>query len=326
MPRKILSICLILGIAGLVLAGCTQVMSLVVTPASAILEGGETVTLIATNHAGVPVTVTWSVTSGPGTVSTAGVYTAPATVTAVTTAKVTAARTGYPNMTGFAIITLKPPATAGLIDPQGDATDIMGAGTTVNYDISSIKTSRTSTALLLTITFAATTPPTLPTPGALVGPGDLAGFITLDADEDAATGLPAANSFFCPSLPLSASGVDFFISLFFRNGAGNYDVYETTGFTDVGDATPTLAGNVLSLSVPLTALGGDEGMTYLSSVQGDDAGPTDCLPDEGAAVVTGKGIVPEDNPYLSFLTDLGITGPGWTQTPSVSIQTSSSSL
>ncbi|MCR4403954.1 MAG: hypothetical protein NUW06_01430 [Candidatus Acetothermia bacterium] len=326
MPRKMVYILALLGIVALILAGCTQVARLVITPASAILEAGESVTLTATNQAGVPMTVTWSVTSGPGTISTSGVYTAPATVASVTTATVTAVRTGYPNMTGFAVITLKPPVTAGLIDPMGDAVDIMGAGTTVNYDVTSIKTSRSSSALVLTVTFDTTTPPALPAPGSLVGPGDLAGFITLDTDEDGSTGLPSANSFFCPSLPSSASGVDFFIPLFFRNGAGNYDVYETAGFTDVGDATPALAGNVLTISVPLTSLGGDDGMTYLSSVQGDDMGPTDCLPDEGAAVVTGKGVVPEENPYLSFLVDLGVTGPGWVQNPSISVQTSSSSL
>lgn len=316
MPRKILLVYAVLGMIALMLVGCTQVARLVITPASAILEGGESVTLTATNQAGVPVTVTWSVTSGPGTITAAGLYTAPATVTAVTTATVTAVRTGYPNMTGFAVITLKPPVSAGLIDPTGDAVDIMGAGTTVNYDITSVKTSRSATALIVTITFDPTTPPALPAPGALVGPGDLAGFITLDTDEDAATGLPAANSFFCPSLPLSASGVDFFISLFFRNGTGNYDIYDA-GFTDVGDATPTLAANVLNISIPLTALGGDDGMTYLSSVQGDDLGPTDCLPDEGAAVVTAKEA--EENPYRDFLLDLGITGAGWLQTPSISL-------
>jgi hypothetical protein len=321
MPRKILLICSVLGIVGLMLAGCTQVTSLIITPASAILGGGETVTLTATNHAGVPVTVTWSVTSGPGTVTSAGVYTAPATVSAATNATVTAIRAGYPSITGFAVITVEPPVNAGLIDPTGDAIDIMGAGTTVNYDITSIKTSRTSTALILAITFDSTTPPAIPAPGTLVATGDLAGFITFDTDETVVTGIPSANSFLCPSLPPSASGVDFFIPLFFRNVAGNYDVYETTSFTDVGDATPTLAGDVLTINVPLTALGGDDGITDMSSVQGDDVGPTDCIPDEGAAVVTGESssLETEDtdggNPYLEFLDNrFGIT---WAQTGSV---------
>jgi hypothetical protein len=325
MLRRAFALGIILG-STLILAACTQVVPLVIDPVSAIVEPGGSVTFTAKNYAGNPIPVTWSVTSGPGTITAAGVYTAPTTVTEVTNATVTATRVGYPTITGSATVTIKPPLTAGLIDPTGDAVDIMSVGTMVNYDITSIKTSRSSTALTLSITFDSTTPPTIPAPGAFVGPGDLAGFITLDTDEDATTGLPSANSFFCPSSPLSASGVDFFIFLFFRNTAGNYDIYKTTpGFTDVGDATPTLAGNVLTISVPLSALGGDDGITYLSSVQGDDVGPTDCIPDEGAAVVTGKAIEPE-NPYREFLLDLGITGPGWTQTPSLETQTPSFTL
>ncbi|MGQ9478012.1 MAG: hypothetical protein ACUVRH_05950 [Candidatus Bipolaricaulia bacterium] len=309
MHKKVILTCAISGIMSLLLLGCTQMAMLIVTPNSVVLEPGGSVTFTATNSSGAPVPVTWAVSSGPGTITPGGVYTAPPNVTEVTNATITATRTGYPSITGFAIVTIKPPLTAGLIDPLGDA---FGPKT---YDIKSITTSRTSTTLTITLTF--TTPTSIPSPGHLVGAEDLAGFITLDTDEDPATGISSANSFYCPSLPPSANGVDFFISLFFRNTAGNYDVYETTTFTDVGDATPTLVGKVLTLNIPLTALEGDDGRTYLNSVMGDDSNPTDCIPDEGAAVVTAKGIDP--NPYRDFLLDLGITAPGWTQTPSFTL-------
>lgn len=314
MHKKVILTWAILGIMSLLPLGCTQMAMLIVTPNAVILEPGGSVTFTATNSSGAPVPVTWAVSSGPGTITPGGVYTAPSSVTEVTNATITATRTGYPSITGFAIVTIKPPFTAGLIDPIDDA---FGPGT---YDIWTLKSSRTSTTLTITITLSpiSTKLITIPGPGHLVGAGDLAGFITLDTDEDPATGIPSANSFYCPSLPPSANGVDFFVSLFYRNAAGNYDIYDAT-FTDVGDATPTLlAGETLMLSIPLADLEGDDGVTYLNSVQGDDTNPTDCLPDEGAAVVTAKQA--DENPYRAFLLDLGITAPGWTQTPSFSIE------
>lgn len=323
MHKKVILTCMILGVMGLLPLGCTQMAMLIVTPSSVILEPGGTVTFTATNASGAPVPVTWTVTSGPGTITPGGVYTAPSTVTEVTNATITATRTGYPSITGFAVVTIKPPLAAGLIDPIEDT---FGTG---SYDIWKITTTRTSTTLKIIITFSPTMTivPSIPAPGHLVGPGNLAGFITLDIDENLATGIPAANSFYCPSLPPSASGVDLFISLFYRNANGNYMIYDTADFLPVGEATPTLTPGDLTLTIPLTNLLGDDGRAYLSSVQGDDAGPTDCIPDEGAAVVTAEDIKPfEENPYREFLQDLGITGPGWIQTASFEIQTPSFEL
>ncbi|MCK4394372.1 hypothetical protein KAX17_15835 [Candidatus Bipolaricaulota bacterium] len=287
MSKRILLVGLILGVIGLALAGCMRLTSLVVAPASKIVEGGDTVTFIATDHLGNPVAVIWSVSSSPGTgtITSAGVYTAPPAVSVVTNATITATRVGYPSITGFATVTIEPPITAGLIDAVGDA---FGLGT---YDITGISTSRTSTTLTVTINLTAS--PTIPAPGMAVGPGDLAGFICFDTDEIVATGIPSANFYFCPCGPVApAIGSDYFVSLFFVNAAGNYDIYKTPGFTNVGDATYALVGTVLTLTIPLADLGGDDGITDMNAVLGDAVGPTDCIPDEVAAVVTGKSIVP----------------------------------
>ena len=302
MSKRILLVGLILGVIGLALAGCMRLTSLVVTPTSAIVEGGGTVTFTAVDHLGNPVAVIWSVSSGPGTgtITSAGVYMAPPAVSVVTNATITATRVGYPSITGFATVTIKPPINAALVDAAGD---VFGLGT---YDITGISTSRTSTTLTVTITFDPTTPPTIPALG-VVGPGDLAGFVCFDTDEIVATGIPSANFYFCPCGPFAAQaiGSDYFVSLFFVNAAGNYDIYKTPSFTHVGDAAYTLAGTVLTLTIPLTYLGGDDGITDMNAVLGDGVGPTDCIPDEVAAVVTGKTIVPAyASPYyIPFLLD-----------------------
>ncbi len=294
MSKRILLVGLILGVIGLALAGCMRLTSLVVTPTSAIVEGGGTVTFTAVDHLGNPVAVIWSVSSGPGTgtITSAGVYMAPPAVSVVTNATITATRVGYPSITGSATVTIKPPINAALVDAAGD---VFGLGT---YDITGISTSRTSTTLTVTINLTAS--PTIPAPGMAVGPGDLAGFVCFDTDEIVATGIPSANFYFCPCGPFAAQaiGSDYFVSLFFVNAAGNYDIYKTPGFTDVGDAAYTLAGTVLTLTIPLTYLGGDDGITDMNAVLGDGVGPTDCIPDEVTAVVTGKSIVPAyPSPY-----------------------------
>ena len=280
----------VLVLALVVLAGCMRVQSLVVTPFSEIVEPGETVAFVATDEMGNPVVVTWAVDTGPGTISTAGVYTAPVTVGAVTTATITATYSGVTAVTGSAVVTLSPPGTAKIVDAVGDT---FGPAT---YDVLSVSTARTSTDLTITVVFDSTTPPVLPAANTIAGPGDLVGFIDFDIDESSATGFASANATYCPCAPISAIGTELFVSLFQRNAAGNYDVIAAATLVDVGDAAPSVSGDVLTLTIALADLGGDDGITNLSSVLGDFLGPTDCMPDEGAAVTTSvnpMGVEPE---------------------------------
>ena len=313
MIRRVLLAFLVLGALSGILVGCMHLGTLTVDPTLAIVEVGGTVTFTATDNLGNPVTVTWTVSAGPGTITAAGVYTAPASVAGVTTATVTATRTDRPSVAASATVAIEPPIDAAIVDAPGDA---FGPAT---YDVTRVSTSRTSDTLTITVNL--TTAPSIPAAGNLVGVGDLAGWICFDTDESFATGIPSASFFFCPTLPVApAIGVDYCVSLFFVNASGNYDVLETAGFTDVGDATPAVAGTTLTLTIPLTELGNDDGQTDMNALFGDDVAPTDCAPDEVSAVVTSKPLAPkaivEGFPYNDFLTDLGITGAGWTQTRS----------
>jgi len=280
----------VLVLALVLLAGCMRVQTLTVVPLSAIVEAGGTVAFAATDQLGNPIPVSWTVDTGPGTISTAGVYTAPATVTAVTTATITAAYTDVATCTGTAVVTLVPPVTAGIVDAVGD---MFGPAT---FDVAGIVTERTPTALIVTVAFDSSTPPVLPAAGDVVGPGDLAGFIDFDIDQSDTTGFASANATYCPCAPISAIGSDLFVSLFERDAAGNYDVVSTATLVVVGSAEPEVTGDVLTLTIPLTDLDDDDGITNLSSVLGDFLGPTDCIPDEGAAVTTSlepEAIEPE---------------------------------
>jgi hypothetical protein len=70
---------------------------------------------------------------------------------------------------------------------------------------------------------------------------------------------------------------------------GSYLIVDA-GFTPTGEATVSVAGTVLTLNVPLSALGGDDGQTHLYVFAGNQNGGilnvTDCAPDPTGAVVT----------------------------------------
>jgi hypothetical protein len=287
----------VLVLALVLLAGCMRVQTFTVAPLSAVLEAGATVVFAATDQLGSSVTVTWAVDTGPGTISAAGVYTAPATVATVTTATITATYTsGITTITGSAVATIIPPLTAEIVDAVGDT---FGPGT---FDVLSIATARTSTELTITVLFDDA--PVLPAANAIADPGDLVGFIDFDLDESSTTGFASANATYCPCAPISAIGSELFVSLFQRNAAGNYDVISAATLVDVGDAEPAVSGDVLTLTIPLADLGDDDGITNLSSVLGDFLGPTDCMPDEGAAVTTSlepKAIQPVTEIHAEFL-------------------------
>lgn len=317
MTKRALLAGFVLGFLAWILTGCMNVGTLTVTPPMAIVEIGETVLFTAADQLGNPVSVTWGVTAGPGTITPAGIYTAPAAASAITTATVTATRADRPGVTASATVTIEPPINAAIVDASGDA-----FGPAPKYDVRRVSTSRTSDTLTLAVNL--TTAPSIPAAGNTVGAGDLAGFICFDSDEIKGTGIPSASYYFAPTLPVAqAIGVDYFVSLFYVNVSGNYDIYETASFTDVGDATPAVAGTVLTLTIPLTELGGDDGKTDMNAVFGNGVGPTDCAPDEVSALVTSKGMgvkaIVEGYPYQDFLIGLGITGEDWIQTRSFTL-------
>lgn len=176
------------------------------------------------------------------------------------------------------------PITSGYVDPTGDA---FGTGLGTNWDITSVKTLRTGsgssyTTLRVDITFTAA--PSIPAPGGAGGPSHVVGFVEFDTDQDPSTGVPSNAVNFCPSG--GPSGIEFYVNLFARNANGTYDVVNATTAAKSGEATPSVSGNTLTLTIPLSAMGNDDGATNMDTVLGNGAEPTDCAPDGGGAVIT----------------------------------------
>lgn len=187
---------------------------------------------------------------------------------------------------------------SGYADPTGDTA--AGAPVTV-YDITKVETQRVDNSpygsydtLVVKATFNQTV--VLPPAG---GTGDVAGTqilpeIAIDTDQDPTTGA----GYGCGTLGFSMPGGEFFV--FSWEGAGrlangNYEVYESSGFTVVGEATPSASGNVLTISIPLSALGGDDGAARVGVFAGNNNGApalvneTDCAPNGGGMVITRNG-------------------------------------
>ena len=76
-----------------------------------------------------------------------------------------------------------------------------------------------------------------------------------------------------------------------RLANGNYNIHQyAAGFPVTGQATPSVSGNTVTFSIPLSALGNDDGATSVGVFAGNwNAGtinPTDCGPNGGGMVIT----------------------------------------
>lgn len=187
---------------------------------------------------------------------------------------------------GVAGVTALATITSRFSDPTGDAT---GGGGTL-YDVTQVVTNRIDSpgggaydTLQVVITFVQTV--VLPPPGS---PPDAAGtqlgnLIHIDSDRNPSTGF---DSSIC-----GLAGMEFIVhGNTTRLANGNYPVFTGPGFVTVsGEATPSASGTVLTVNIPLSALGSDDGETNLVELAANGFGGstfTDCAPSAGGAVIT----------------------------------------
>ncbi len=105
-----------------------------VTPTSASLNGGQTRQFAATVTGSANTAVTWSMTPSVGTLSSAGLYTAPATVTTQQAVTVTATSVADTTKSASATVTLNP-ADFSIAASPSSRTVVQGSGTTYTATI-----------------------------------------------------------------------------------------------------------------------------------------------------------------------------------------------
>lgn len=113
--------------------------------------------------------------------------------------------------------------------------------------------------------------------------GSVDGFVDMDIDNDAATGIPGAAAEFGGSAPL---GAEYYLSLRDEIGPGR-----SVGLVRVADysfrpVAATWEGNVMRVTIPRAAMQDDDGTMRLSVVVGHPQDPaTDFAPSSGYYVV-----------------------------------------
>lgn len=173
------------------------------------------------------------------------------------------------------------PVVLGFDDLVGDILPTVSPVGTI-WDIHRVVMTRTGTALTVSITFVQ--PVMLPPPGGLPSPTTLSGYLNFDTDSNPATGSSPLTAIYCPGG--SGLGMEYYAHIFSRLANGNYPVKNRYDVV-TGEATPTVTSfNTLAITVPLAALGGDDGATRMDMIFGSGLQYTDCAPNLGTFTPT----------------------------------------
>lgn len=232
------------------------------------------------------VTVDWAVTGGGGTVSNPSSVT-DASGQAATT--LTPGRAGANSATatvmGLALATFTGIGQAVITDPAGDEFSTGASAGLVPADIVKLTAWPEAGNLRIEIEFVDNVVSQV-----TGGPNVVVGWLDIDSDQNPATGTMPATDVFRPDAGSTGMGSDYLVEL------ADFIVLNSA-FVVVGTITPTFSGNTLSMAIPLSLLGGDDGFVNLATVVGTLAEPTDIAPDNqslmlnltSGAVARGSG-------------------------------------
>lgn len=245
----------------------------------------ESPTVLVTDASNLPVpgvAVTFSIVSGGGSLSGTTQTTGPTgTASVVWTLgnafglNVLQAALGAFPPVSFSANAMAP--DAGILafnqaDPAGDTADFSGVKPKA-HDLLSMRGDFKRDSLILTLTFAAPVSPA----SANVG-SSLAGFIEIDIDDQVSTGIPPASNSFGASGNL---GIDYQI-LLFQSDPTTVPLLSAAGGTVV---PASFSGNTMTIRIPMSQLGNDDGSFDMVGVVGTLDRPTDVVPNTGGISV-----------------------------------------
>ncbi len=121
---------------------------------------------------------------------------------------------------------------------------------------------------------------------------DLCGYIDLDVDQDHSTGTEAL----CDSYGGSTGmGMDYYID-FMPNAAWGTVALRDCNARYVGEVTATFDGTTVTLTLPLSMIGDEEGNIDYAAVFGDREEPDDIVPNTGAGSTGSEEGTDPDSP------------------------------
>jgi len=170
-------------------------------------------------------------------------------------------------------------ASANIADAAGDTFGV-DAG---QPDVASLSATQWS-SLTIVLTFHNAISPWLA--GALTSVG---GYIDIDADQNTLTGFESASDYYRPASDAGVSGLgDEYIVSLFQNANGSFTVYDAND--SLGTVMPTYDAQSITMTIPLTLLGNDDGNMNLGALIGSPNEPTDIVPSDGHLTLGDPGV------------------------------------
>ncbi len=173
-------------------------------------------------------------------------------------------------------------------DPENDT---FGSGP-VQIDVTGFSAEAAGGNLVIGLTFAGAV--SLPDSGE---PNAVGGFIDIDADQDGLTGDGPWTDFLTGS-NATGLGNEFYVDLFSYSAAdGAVDVVDDPTEIVTGRAPVSFTSSSMTVQIPLSLLGGDDGAVNTAAVVGTAEEPTDKVPNAGF-LASGESTPPGETIYL----------------------------
>lgn len=170
------------------------------------------------------------------------------------------------------------PIEASVSDPAGDT---FGTAT-VRWDLTGMKVTRNLDDIVVALTFAA--PLIAPTSG---DPNAMIAFVDFDVDQDPATGSVTTVDEFRPT-PDGPTGMGKEYELAMTTYAADSSVtlFDAAG-NPVGQVRPVFNGNQVTVTIPRSLLGNDDGFLNAAAIVGAGNRPSDIIPEHGHLELSG---------------------------------------
>lgn len=165
--------------------------------------------------------------------------------------------------------------TATVTDP---ANDTFGAAGSAKWDLTAMTIARDDAGITVSLDFSAdVVSPMSGNASAMIG------FVDIDADQDSTTGTKTIADEFRPSSGVSGStgmGTEYELLLGGYAADSTVTLYRGSG-SAVGQVRPIFNGHRVTVVIPKTMLGNDDGRLNASAIVGAVGNPTDIIPDKG---------------------------------------------
>ena len=166
--------------------------------------------------------------------------------------------------------------TASATDPSGD---VFGADS-IKPDLTRVTVTHDGGGLLIVMEFTANPIPIFK--DSIYGTG---GIVDLDVDQDSTTGSQTWADFYRPS-GSSGMGEEYYLQ-FLSYGADSTVSVNTDAGAPTGSVRPVFNGKQVSLRIPLTMIGNDDGSVNVAVLVGSKLAPSDVAPNAGHIKVGG---------------------------------------